>query len=140
MNNCGFNTFALLALFRKDDIKSGFVRHFIIGTVPMNDGRGDGLQLCGFVNQPVFPSLVAFVHHHILHLGPFPCPLRLPGAVGHGTVVPVQQSRMNYAPTGSQISGVAGSTGMTSASAGVAGAGSDGIGESLCMHVCCLIH
>ncbi|TPP64063.1 Tensin [Fasciola gigantica] len=116
---------------RPDDIKSGFVRHFIIGTVPMHDGRGDGLQLCGFVNQPVFPSLVAFVHHHILQPGPFPCPLRLPGSIGQSNIVPVQQARMNYAPTGSQISGVAGSTGLASASAGAAGAGGDGIAADM---------
>ncbi|VDP70073.1 unnamed protein product [Echinostoma caproni] len=116
---------------RPDDIKSGFVRHFIIGTVPMVDGRGDGLQLCGFANQPVFPSLVAFVHHHILQPGPFPCALRLPGGIGPSTIVPVQNARMNYTSQTSQYSGVVGSTGVTSAVDGTIGVGSDGIAADM---------
>ncbi|KAA3671619.1 tensin [Paragonimus westermani] len=61
-----------------DFLRSGQVKHFIIGTVPMYDGRGDGVQLCGFNDQPVFPALTDFVSHHCLHPGPLPCALRLP--------------------------------------------------------------
>ncbi|KAF5398667.1 Tensin [Paragonimus heterotremus] len=64
-----------------DFLRSGQVKHFIIGTVPMYDGRGDGVQLCGFNDQPVFPALTDFVSHHCLHPGPLPCALRLPSSI-----------------------------------------------------------
>ncbi|XP_018653676.1 putative tensin [Schistosoma mansoni] len=62
----------------KDDIQSEWVRHFLIGTVPMHDGRGNGVHLRGFSSDPTFPSLAAFVHYHIHKQGALPCTLRLP--------------------------------------------------------------
>ncbi|TGZ62852.1 hypothetical protein CRM22_007212 [Opisthorchis felineus] len=59
-------------------MKSGPVKHFMIQTIPMPDGRTEGVQLRGFEDQPIFPGLVQFVHHHCLHPGPLPCQLRLP--------------------------------------------------------------
>ncbi|CAH8619885.1 unnamed protein product [Schistosoma guineensis] len=62
----------------KEDIQSEWVRHFLIGTVPMHDGRGNGVHLRGFSSDPTFPSLAAFVHYHIHKQGALPCTLRLP--------------------------------------------------------------
>ncbi|KAK4467839.1 hypothetical protein MN116_008761 [Schistosoma mekongi] len=62
----------------KDDAQSEWVRHFLIGTVPMHDGRGNGVHLRGFSSDPTFPSLAAFVHYHIHRQGALPCTLRLP--------------------------------------------------------------
>ncbi|CAH8642587.1 unnamed protein product [Schistosoma rodhaini] len=62
----------------KDDIQSEWVRHFLIGTVPMHDGRGNGVHLRGFSSDPTFPSLAAFVYYHIHKQGALPCTLRLP--------------------------------------------------------------
>ncbi|CAH8657123.1 unnamed protein product [Dicrocoelium dendriticum] len=61
-----------------DPYRHGSIKHYIINSVPMHDGRGTGLQLSGFSDQPVFPDFVSFVHHHCMHAGPFPCALRLP--------------------------------------------------------------
>ncbi|CAH8554370.1 unnamed protein product [Schistosoma turkestanicum] len=62
----------------KEDAQSEWVRHFLIGTVPMQDGRGNGVHLRGFSSDPTFPSLAAFVHYHIQKQGALPCTLRLP--------------------------------------------------------------
>ncbi|KAH8857199.1 Tensin-4 [Schistosoma japonicum] len=62
----------------KEDAQSEWVRHFLIGTVPMHDGRGNGVHLRGFSSDPTFPSLAAFVHYHIHRQGALPCTLRLP--------------------------------------------------------------
>ncbi|VDQ03351.1 unnamed protein product [Trichobilharzia regenti] len=67
----------------KDDNQSEWVRHFLIGTVPMHDGRGNGVHLRGFSSDPTFPSLAAFVHYHLNRQGALPCTLRLPTVTNH---------------------------------------------------------
>ncbi|CAH8867041.1 unnamed protein product [Trichobilharzia szidati] len=78
----------------KDDNQSEWVRHFLIGTVPMHDGRGNGVHLRGFSSDPTFPSLAAFVHYHINRQGALPCTLRLPTVSNH-TVFNQQRMTVN---------------------------------------------
>ncbi|CAH8632608.1 unnamed protein product [Heterobilharzia americana] len=70
-------------VLNKDDPQSEWVRHFLIGTVPMHDGRGNGVHLRGFSSDPTFPSLAAFVQYHINRQGALPCTLRLPTVTNH---------------------------------------------------------
>lgn len=54
------------------------VVHYLLKQTPTMDGRGVGLHLADFVDEPIFPTLAAFVQHHLTSQGSLPILLRLP--------------------------------------------------------------
>ncbi|KAL3320041.1 Tensin 1 [Cichlidogyrus casuarinus] len=67
---------------RNEDSSNELVRHFLIESIMMDDGKTMGVHLKGFSSEPVFPNLASFVYHHSVQQGALPSTLFLPTQSG----------------------------------------------------------